>query len=90
MPICKRSIEPVNISRTEVLKGVTDELECVSNNTMVHIVRQLSSLSKLAEDLFSELHLETCQLFERTCKVTHHVELLKSQIIGLNPTAEEG
>lgn len=89
MPMYKRMIIPVAVSRDAVDKGVRNELECVSNNTFANIILQLSSLSKMSEDLFTELHLETCCVFYRTCQIIKRVEALKYKIIQLNPIAEE-
>ena len=86
----KRMITPVEVSRNAVDKGVRNELECVSNNTLANLLLQLSSLSKMSEDLFTEVHLETCRVFYRTCQIIKRVEALKYKIIQLNPIAEEG
>ncbi|CAI9541181.1 unnamed protein product, partial [Staurois parvus] len=58
MPLVKRNIEPRHVCRGTVPDGITSELECVTNNTLAAIIRQLSSLSKHAEDIFGELFNE--------------------------------
>ncbi|ESN99223.1 hypothetical protein HELRODRAFT_67002 [Helobdella robusta] len=89
MPLHKRLIEPVNVSRNVVAEGIRNELDCVSNSTLSHIILQLSSLSKLSEDIFLELHVETCNIFFKTCHIYKRVELLKHKIVQLNPVVEE-
>lgn len=46
MPLVKRSIEPRHLCRGALPKGIGSELECVTNNSLSAIIRQLSSLSK--------------------------------------------
>ncbi|KAA8580761.1 hypothetical protein FQN60_013719 [Etheostoma spectabile] len=58
MPLVKRNIEPRHLCRGELPQGIGSELECVMNNTLSAIIRQLSSLSKHAEDIFGELFNE--------------------------------
>ncbi|GAA6069084.1 wiskott-Aldrich syndrome protein family member 3b [Tachysurus ichikawai] len=45
MPLLKRNIEPRHLCRGALPEGVGSELECVMNNTLSAIIRQLSSLS---------------------------------------------
>lgn len=47
MPLVKRSIEPRHLCHDAVPDGIGSELECVTNNTLSAIIRQLSSLSKV-------------------------------------------
>lgn len=46
MPLVKRNIEPRHLCRGALPEGIGSELECVMNNTLSAIIRQLSSLSK--------------------------------------------
>jgi len=46
MPLVKRNIEPKHLSRGALPETISNELECVTNNTLSSIIRQLSSLSK--------------------------------------------
>ena len=50
MPLVKRNIEPRHLCRGELPEGIGSELECVMNNTLSAIIRQLSSLSKTQID----------------------------------------
>lgn len=47
MPLVKRNIEPRHLCNGPVPDGIGNELECVTNNTLSSIIRQLSSLSKV-------------------------------------------
>jgi len=90
MPLVKRTIEPTHISRVVVEKDTHNDLECVSNSTLANMIRQLSSLSAHAEDLFTELHHETCYCFSRMAQLNERVDRLKLKITQLNHTVEEG
>ncbi|KAG3271581.1 WASF1-like [Ictidomys tridecemlineatus] len=54
MPLVKRNIDPRHLCHTALPKGTKNELECVTNISLANIIRQLSSLSKYAEDIFGE------------------------------------
>jgi WAS protein family, member 3 len=90
MPLIKRLVQPVDISRNVVPQHITNELECVANSTLAHIVRQLGSLSAHADDLFSELHREATGVICRVAQLTERIERVKGRIVKLNPTVEEG
>jgi len=90
MPLIKRGIEPVHVSRAVVPASVRNELEFVSNNTLSNVILQLSSLSKHAEDVFGELHRETCCVLYRSGQLNDRIGRLKQKIVQLNPTVEEG
>jgi len=55
MPFNKRTIEPINLTQVQVPKDIPNELECVANQTLANVIRQLSSLSAHAQDLFDEI-----------------------------------
>lgn len=90
MPFIQRIIGPVYVSRGEVDKSVTNELECVTNSTLANIIRQLSSLSQHAEDMFADLYRETNNFFQRATDLNNRVEHLTMKVTQLNPTEEEG
>lgn len=52
MPLVKRNIEPRHLCHDAVPDGIGNELECVTNNTLSAIIRQLSSLSKVTVTRF--------------------------------------
>ncbi len=90
MPLIKRNIEPVDLSRSVVAPGIRNELECVTNNTLANVIRQLSSLSCHAEDMFGELFNEASQIFERANSLQGRVDRLKVKVTQLDSTVEEG
>jgi len=90
MPLVKRTVEPTHISRVVIEKSIHDELECVGNSSLANVIRQLSSLSTHAEDLFTELYHETCYSFSRMAQLNDRVDRLKIKITQLNHTVEEG
>ena len=90
MPLIKRAIEPTQLSRAAVAKGVRNELECVTNNTLANVIRQLSSLSKHAEDMFGELYYETSVFLQRANQLQERVDRLKVKATQLDSTVEEG
>ncbi|KAK3097676.1 hypothetical protein FSP39_012019 [Pinctada imbricata] len=67
MPFIQRIVEPINVSRGEVPKGIKNELECVTDHALGNVIAQLSSLSKQAEDMFLELSQE-CAAFRFPCQ----------------------
>ncbi|XP_071115408.1 actin-binding protein WASF3-like [Haliotis cracherodii] len=89
MPLTKRRIEPVNVSRVKVDKTVRNELECVTNNTLANIIRELSSLSRHAEDMFTELSHEATVVFGRSVQLQKRIDHLRDKVTQLNATVEE-
>ena len=67
-----------------------DELECVTNHTLANIIRQLGSLSKMAEDVFLELTEETQKVFGRMKRLQCRIENVHDKAAELNGTEEEG
>lgn len=90
MPLVKRSIEPHYVSRVVVAPGIRNDLEFVCNATLGHIIKQMSSLSKHAEDLFCDLHQEMGDVFNRNSRLNERIHRLKQKIQQLNPVKETG
>ena len=90
MPLIKRGIQPINLSRDTVASGVKNELECVTNNTLANVIRQLSSLSKHAEDMFGELFRDADAIFKRGHRLQARVDRLNVKVTQLDSTVEEG
>ena len=90
MPFVQRLLEPTHVSRVEVGQGVKNELECVTNHTLGNIIRQLSSLSKHAEDMFADLFFEANTFFGRANQLQHRIEHLRVKVTSLDATVEEG
>uniref|UniRef100_A0A0K0G0E5 Wiskott-Aldrich syndrome protein family member n=1 Tax=Strongyloides venezuelensis TaxID=75913 RepID=A0A0K0G0E5_STRVS len=81
MPIVKRSVSPVNVSSHRLAPSIKkDELECVANGTLANLIRQLSSLSKQAEQIFNDLTNEAIKIDHKAATLTQRVEKLKIKI----------
>ncbi|GBP29504.1 Wiskott-Aldrich syndrome protein family member 3 [Eumeta japonica] len=91
MPLPKRCVEPVHVSRGTVPErlSVPSELEAVTNGTLANTVRQLSSLSKHAEDMFGELTREASNLAERTNVLQARIDRLAIKVTQLDSGVEE-
>ncbi|XP_051537800.1 actin-binding protein WASF3-like isoform X1 [Myxocyprinus asiaticus] len=89
MPLVKRNIEPRHLCRGVLPDGIGSELECVMNNTLSAIIRQLSSLSKHAEDIFGELFNEANMFCLRTNSLQDRIDRLAVKVTQLDSTIEE-
>lgn len=88
MPHIKRLIEPVLVSRKPLDLDVRDDLECTTNNTLANVIRELSSLSRNAEDLFRELSKETLDVFNRGRNLMNRIEDVREKVTQLNPNVD--
>ncbi|XP_036377885.1 wiskott-Aldrich syndrome protein family member 3b [Megalops cyprinoides] len=89
MPLVKRNIEPRHLCRGALPEGIGSELECVTNNTLSAIIRQLSSLSKHAEDIFGELFNEANTFYLRATSLQDRIDRLAVKVTQLDSTVEE-
>ncbi|GFQ70392.1 wiskott-Aldrich syndrome protein family member 3 [Trichonephila clavata] len=97
MPFLQRVIEPVHVCRNTLplddqgvlAVEVPNELECVTNGTLANIIRQLSSLSKHAEDLFSSLFRESSSIVARANSLQGRIDRLSIKVTQLDSTIEE-
>ncbi|XP_030625784.1 wiskott-Aldrich syndrome protein family member 3b [Chanos chanos] len=89
MPLVKRNIEPRHLCRGALPEGIGSELECVMNNTLSAIIRQLSSLSKHAEDIFGELFNEANTFYLRANSLQDRIDRLAVKVTQLDSTVEE-
>ncbi|XP_039603857.1 wiskott-Aldrich syndrome protein family member 1 isoform X3 [Polypterus senegalus] len=89
MPLVKRNIEPRHLCHTALPQGIKNELECVTNFSLANIIRQLSSLSKFAEDLFGELFNEAHSFSFRVNSLQERVDRLSVSVTQLDPKEEE-
>ena len=76
MPLVKRTIEPIFIGRAPLDKSVKNELEGVVVNSLAGVIKQLSSLSKHAENLFGDLISEAHNLYQRSATLNQRVQVL--------------
>ncbi|XP_063160529.1 actin-binding protein WASF3 isoform X2 [Candoia aspera] len=89
MPLIKRNIEPWHLCQGALPEGITSELECVTNSTLAAIIRQLSSLSKHAEDVFGELFNEANSFYIRANSLQDRIDRLSVKVTQLDSTVEE-
>ncbi|KAM8954501.1 actin-binding protein WASF1 isoform 2-T2 [Pelodytes ibericus] len=89
MPLVKRNIDPRHLCHTVLPRGIKNELECVTNISLANIIRQLSSLSKYAEDVFGELFNEAHSFSFRVNSLQERVDRLSVSVTQLDPKEEE-
>ncbi len=89
MPLVKRLIEPVYISRSTLNKQVRNELEGVTVNSLAGVIQQLSSISKHAEDLFGDLVNEASSIFQRSTQLGQRVHTLYERTSQLDSAVKE-
>lgn len=82
MPLPKRVVEPVHIARGTIPEGIhlPSELEALTNGTLANTVRQLSSLSKHAEDVFGELARDALQINDRSNSLQARIDRLAVKV----------
>ncbi|MEE6476006.1 hypothetical protein FKM82_010939 [Ascaphus truei] len=89
MPLVKRNIDPRHLCHTVLPRVIKNELECVTNISLANIIRQLSSLSKYAEDVFGELFNEAHSFSFRVNSLQERVDRLSISVTQLDPKEEE-
>lgn len=91
MPLPKRVITPIHVARGTIPEDfpLPSELEAVTNGTLANTVRQLSSLSRHAEDLFGELAREAQHLYDRSNSLQARIDRLAIKVTQLDSTVEE-
>jgi hypothetical protein len=90
MPFNKRTVEPICLSQVQVPKDIPNELECVANHTLANVIRQLSSLSAHAQDVFDELVNDAGHILQRAESLHGRIERLKFKVIQLDANVDEG
>ena len=89
MPLLKRAVEPVFVSRAALSSKVKNELEGVVVNTLAGLIKQLSSVSKHAENLFGDLVNEANGIYLRTVTLSGRVAGLQEKIQMLDSGGRE-
>ncbi|KAM4726872.1 actin-binding protein WASF3 [Anableps anableps] len=89
MPLIKRNIEPRHLCQGAVPDRIGNELECVTNNTLSAIIRQLSCLSKHAENVFGELFNEANTFYTRANSLQDRIDRLAVKVTQLDSSVEE-
>nr|CAH8868572.1 unnamed protein product [Trichobilharzia regenti] len=73
MPLPKHTVQPVKLSQVVVPNGVDNELEFVVNSTVCNVMRQIASISRLANNMFEELTNDLSRLVERTARLQNRL-----------------
>ncbi|XP_077448608.1 actin-binding protein WASF3-like [Stigmatopora argus] len=89
MPLIRRAVEPRHLCQTAVPNGIESELECVNNNTLSSVIRQLSSLSKHAENVFGDLFDEANIFYTRANSLQDRIDRLAIKVTQLDSSVEE-
>ncbi|KAF7493874.1 hypothetical protein SSS_07750 [Sarcoptes scabiei] len=97
MPLEQRVIQPIYVSRGcfnnyqgQNTVKVPNELECVTNGTLGNIIRQLSSLSKHAENLFGCLLDNLGSMLQRSTDLNTRIENLTNHVERLDACNDYG
>ncbi|MFH4979186.1 hypothetical protein AB6A40_005895 [Gnathostoma spinigerum] len=90
MPLVKRAVSPVNVSLHRLPPSIKrDELLCVANGTLSNLVRQLSSLSRHAEQIFGEIYHDVVKLDHKTNTLKQRIERLTHKVTQLDCNQEQ-
>nr|XP_057903964.1 actin-binding protein WASF2-like [Doryrhamphus excisus] len=89
MPLVTRNIEPRHVCRQSIPTSIRSELECVTNNSLANIIRQLGSLSKNASDVFMALFEQAEDFATRVDSLGDRVDRLQVKVTQLDPKEEE-
>ncbi|KAL3119077.1 hypothetical protein niasHT_003860 [Heterodera trifolii] len=74
-------VSPVNVCLHRLPASVQqDELQCVANGALANLIRQMSSLSRYAEQIFSEIHREMLKIDHRSSTLFLRVERLSQKL----------
>ncbi|VDP78502.1 unnamed protein product, partial [Schistosoma curassoni] len=73
MPLPKHTVQPVKLSQVIVPNGIDNELEFVVNSTVCNVMRQIASVSRLANTMFEELTTDFSRLVERTVRLQNRL-----------------
>ncbi|CAH8657852.1 unnamed protein product [Schistosoma rodhaini] len=73
MPLPKHTVQPVKLSQVVVPNGIDNELEFVVNSTVCNVMRQIASVSRLANTMFEELTTDFSRLVERTIRLQNRL-----------------
>ncbi|EGT38459.1 CBN-WVE-1 protein [Caenorhabditis brenneri] len=90
MPLTKRAVSPVNVSRGTIPPTITrDELQCNANGTIANLIRQLSSISKHAENIFGEIYHDAMVIHHKTNTLQQRIDRLHSKVEKLDATTDQ-
>lgn len=60
--------------------NIVNELECVTNGTLANLIRQLSSLSRQAEELLTGVFYDASRLLNRTADIQQRMDALAAKV----------
>ena len=90
----KVSIQCLNLSHDQKKcpksKKISFFLAGVTNGTLANIIRQLSSLSRHAEEMFGNLFKEAEAVASRSSNIQARIDRLAIRVTQLDSTVEEG
>lgn len=89
MPLVKRTVNPTHLCRQKIPRGMKNDLECVTNNTLSGVIHQLASLSQHAEDIFGELFSEANTFYGRASLLKDRIDKLSVKVTQLDSNVEE-
>uniref|UniRef100_A0A1I7XHG0 Wiskott-Aldrich syndrome protein family member n=1 Tax=Heterorhabditis bacteriophora TaxID=37862 RepID=A0A1I7XHG0_HETBA len=90
MPLTKRAVSPVDVSKGQIPREVNrEELQYVANSTLANLIRQLSSLSKHAEHIFGEIYHDAMKLDHKSNTLQQRIDRLKAKVIQLDSCNEQ-
>ena len=95
MPLEERVLQPICVTRgiiddqKNIYNLLPNELECFTNGTLANIIKQLSSLSMHAEDLFASILQDAVNLNTRTRTLQQKLNNLAVKVTQLDSTNED-
>lgn len=97
MPLPKHIVDPVHVARNTILQAesyggvgsIPNELETVTNGTLANIIRQLSNLTKEAENMFGVILHETHSFTVRVNLLKNRLDRLSVNIKQLDNIDEQ-
>lgn len=68
--------------------NIVNELECVTNGTLANLIRQLSSLSRQAEELLTGVFDDASKILTRTIKLQQRMDSLSAKIEAIEQPSD--
>jgi len=89
MPFVSRQVDPIQLAGRPLPYHLDNPLECVSNQTLCDAMRQLSSLLRHADTLFSDLESQCGKLTTRTKGLTGRIVIIAEKVEKFDPKKEK-
>ena len=87
MPFAQRAVTPVRLSRQKVDEEHKFDFDVTSNNTLVGVLLQLSSLVHHADTIFEDLTQECHNVIYRTQRIKSRIGEVTTKVEKLNAKA---